>query len=145
VCLSKGLGAPAGSLLLASKSLIAEARRWRKALGGGMRQVGVLAAAGLYALQHHVVRLAEDHDNAQYLAQGLRALGLSAEPPQTNVVYVDIPAAHIAALTEHLATLGIRATIAPRTRLVTHLDLSRTKIDLALRAFREFPHWTRAT
>jgi threonine aldolase len=145
VCLSKGLGAPAGSLLLASKSLIADARRWRKALGGGMRQVGVLAAAGLYALQHHVARLAEDHDNALYLAQGLRALGLSVEPPQTNVVYVDIPAAHIAALTEHLASLGIRATIAPRTRLVTHLDLSRTKIDLALRAFREFPHWTRAT
>jgi threonine aldolase len=145
VCLSKGLGAPAGSLLLGSKSLIADARRWRKALGGGMRQVGVLAAAGLYALQHHVVRLAEDHDNACYLADGLRALGLRVEPPQTNVVYVDIPVAHVAALTEHLARFGIRATVAPRTRLVTHLDLSRSKIDMALRAFQEFPHWSGAT
>jgi threonine aldolase len=143
VCLSKGLGAPAGSLLLASRALIADARRWRKALGGGMRQAGVLAAAGLYALQHHVVRLAEDHDNAQHLAQGLRALGLRVEPPQTNVVYVEIPAAHLAALTEHLARFGILATIATRTRLVTHLDLSRGKIDTALRAFREFPDWGR--
>jgi len=141
VCLSKGLGAPAGSLLLASTSLIADARRWRKALGGGMRQAGVLAAAGLYALQHHVVRLAEDHDNARHLAQGLSALGLSVEAPQTNVVYVDIPASHVVALREHLARLGVLATIAPRTRLVTHLDLSRSKIDLALRAFGDFPHW----
>jgi threonine aldolase len=138
VCLSKGLGAPAGSLLLGSKSLIADARRWRKALGGGMRQAGVLAAAGLYALQHHVVRLAEDHDNARYLAQGLRALGLRVEPPQTNVVYVEIPVDHGAAFAQHLARFGILATIAPRTRLVTHLDLSRAKIDTALRAFREF-------
>jgi threonine aldolase len=135
------LGAPAGSLLLASRSLIADARRWRKALGGGMRQAGVLAAAGLYALQHHVVRLAEDHDNAEHLAHGLRALGLKVEPPQTNVVYVEIPAAQLAALREHLARLGILATLAERTRLVTHLDLSRDKIDRALRAFREFPHW----
>jgi threonine aldolase len=137
------LGAPAGSLLLASRALIADARRWRKALGGGMRQAGVLAAAGLYALQHHVVRLAEDHDNAQHLAEGLRALGLRVEPPQTNVVYVEIPAAHLAALTEHLARHGILATIATRTRLVTHLDLTRDKIDTALRAFREFPDWGR--
>jgi threonine aldolase len=145
VCLSKGLGAPAGSLLLASKSLIADARRWRKALGGGMRQVGVLAAAGLYALQHHVARLAEDHDNAQYLAEALRALGLSVETPQTNVVYVDIPVAHIAALKEHLAHRGILATIAPLTRLVTHLDLPRAKIDMALRAWREFSQRTPTT
>jgi len=138
VCLSKGLGAPAGSLLLASKSLIADARRWRKALGGGMRQAGVLAAAGLYALQHHVARLAEDHDNARHLAQGLQTLGLSVEPPQTNVVYVDIPIGHIAALKLHLASLGILATIAPHTRLVAHLDLPRAKVDMALRAFREF-------
>jgi len=143
VCLSKGLGAPAGSLLLASKSLIADARRWRKALGGGMRQAGVLAAAGLYALQHHVARLAEDHANAHHLAEGLRALGLKVEPPQTNVVYVEVPAAHIGALSEHLARLGVLATIAPRTRLVTHLDLPRRKIDAAVRAFREFSHWQR--
>jgi threonine aldolase len=143
VCLSKGLGAPAGSLLLASRSLIADARRWRKALGGGMRQAGVLAAAGLYALQQHVARLAEDHDNAEYLAEGLRALGLEVEPPQTNVVYVQIPAAHVATLSAHLQQLGILASIAPRTRLVTHLDLSRGKLDTALQAFRGFPHWSR--
>src|SRR5580700_2042135 len=76
ICLSKGLGAPAGSVLLGSRELIETARRRRKALGGGMRQAGVLAAAGLYALEHHVQRLAEDHDNAQRLADGLRTLGL---------------------------------------------------------------------
>src|SRR5579863_4269286 len=75
VCLSKGLGAPAGSVLLGSKGFIEQARRWRKVLGGGMRQVGVLAAAGLYALEHHVGQLAQDHANAGFLADGLRALG----------------------------------------------------------------------
>jgi threonine aldolase len=139
VCLSKGLGAPVGSILLASKALIKDARRWRKALGGGMRQAGVLAAAGLYALEHHVARLAEDHHNAEHLAQGLRAAGLRVAAPQTNVVYIDIPAQEIAALSEHLGRRGILATLAPRTRLVTHLDLSRSKIDAVLRAFREFP------
>ena len=91
ICLSKGLGAPAGSVLLGSRALIDAARRWRKALGGGMRQAGVLAAAGLYALEHHVSRLAEDHENAEYFAAGLRKLGLAVEPPQTNIVFVDIP------------------------------------------------------
>jgi threonine aldolase len=106
-----------------------------------MRQAGMLAAAGLYALQHHVARLAEDHDNARHLAQGLSALGLSVQPPETNVVYVDIPTMHIDALKLHLAGRGILATIAPRTRLVTHLDLPRAKVDTVLRAFREFS-WT---
>src|SRR3984893_17814610 len=92
VCLSKGLGAPAGSLLLGSRDFIAQARRWRKALGGGMRQAGVLAAAGIYALEHHVHKLAQDHETAAFLAAGLRALGLRVEPPQTNMLYVDIPA-----------------------------------------------------
>src|ERR1700726_4393777 len=123
VCLSKGLGAPAGSVLLGSGDFIAHARRWRKALGGGMRQAGVLAAAGLYALEHHVQRLADDHANAQYLAEGLRAMGLKVEPPQTNVVYVDIPAQQVAGLKIHLEQCGILATVAPRTRLVTHLDV----------------------
>src|SRR5450631_3229929 len=79
VCLSKGLGAPAGSVLLGSRDLITQARRWRKVLGGGMRQAGVLAAAGLYALEHHVRLLAQDHANAEYLAEGLRGLGLRVE------------------------------------------------------------------
>jgi threonine aldolase len=141
VCLSKGLGAPAGSVLAGSHELIDTARRWRKALGGGMRQAGVLAAAGLYALEHHVSRLAEDHENAEYLAGGLRGLGLAVEPPQTNIVFVDIPEEHVGALRTHLAERGILASIAPLTRLVTHLDTPRAKIESVLRAFREYPGW----
>ena len=141
VCLSKGLGAPAGSVLLGSRDFIDSARRWRKALGGGMRQAGVLAAAGIYALEHHVAGLKEDHENAEYLARELRSLGLRAEPPQTNILYVDIPAAKVADLHSHLQQRGILATISPRTRLVTHRDAPRAKIDAVLRAFRDFPHW----
>jgi threonine aldolase len=135
VCLSKGLGAPAGSVLLGSTALISAARRWRKALGGGMRQSGVLAAAGLYALEHHVTRLADDHTHAQLLGAGLAAMGLKVEPPQTNILYVSIPAAKIDALRAHLASRGILASIAERTRLVTHLDLNRADIESALAAF----------
>ena len=141
VCLSKGLGAPAGSILMGSHALIAAARRWRKALGGGMRQAGVLAAAGLYALEHHVDRLAEDHANAEYLAEGLRAAGLKVTPPQTNVVYIEVAAAQIEVLRAHLRQRGIIASVAPRTRLMTHMDLPRVKIDRAIQAFRDFPHW----
>jgi threonine aldolase len=141
VCLSKGLGAPAGSVLLGSRDFIAQARRWRKALGGGMRQAGVLAAAGIYALAHHVQELAQDHANAEFLAEGLRAMGLRVEPTQTNMLYVGIPAPQAAGLKMHLEQRGILATIAPRTRLVTHLDLPRAKIEAVLQAFREYPHW----
>lgn len=141
VCLSKGLGAPAGSVLLGSRNLIDEARRWRKALGGGMRQAGVLAAAGIYALEHNVRPLAEDHANADYLARGLRELGLKSEPPQTNILYVDIPESQTEQLSQHLEERGILATVRTRTRLVTHLDAPRAKIDIALRAFRDYPHW----
>jgi threonine aldolase len=139
VCLSKGLGSPAGSLLLGTRDLVEQARRWRKALGGGMRQAGVLAAAGLYALEHNVRLLEQDHANAETLADGLRALGLSVEPVQTNMVYVAIPASEVAALKSHLEQRGMLATIAPRTRLVTHLDLSREKIGTVLQAFRDYP------
>jgi threonine aldolase len=141
VCLSKGLGAPAGSVLMGARALIADARRWRKALGGGMRQAGVLAAAGLYGLDHHVERLAEDHENAEYLAAGLRDAGLTVAAPQTNVVYVEVPMAQTHVLKAHLNQRGILAAVVPRTRLMTHMDISRDKIDTAVRAFREFPHW----
>jgi threonine aldolase len=141
VCLSKGLGAPAGSILMGSHAVIAAARRWRKALGGGMRQAGVLAAAGLYALEHHVQRLTEDHANAEYLAEGLRAAGLSVTPPQTNVVYLQVAPSQIDGLRLHLRQRGIIASVAPRTRLMTHMDLPRVKIDYAIQAFREYPHW----
>jgi threonine aldolase len=144
VCLSKGLGAPVGSVLVGSRPFIDAARRWRKVLGGGMRQAGVLAAAGLYALEHHVARLAEDHDNAEHLAQGLRAAGYSVAAPQTNIVYVDLAADEVGALADHLEQRGFRATVALRTRLVTHLDLSRAQIDAVIRAFREFQRGTAA-
>jgi threonine aldolase len=141
VCLSKGLGAPAGSALLGGRDFIAQARRWRKALGGGMRQAGVLAAAGLYALEHHVKSLAEDHANAAYLADGLRDLGLQVEAPQTNIFYVAIPPRQREGLKNHLEQRGILATVAARMRLVTHLDVPRAKIDTALQAFRDYPRW----
>ncbi len=139
ICLSKGLGAPAGSVLAGSRDFIEAARRWRKVLGGGMRQAGVLAAAGLYALENHVQRLAEDHDNAEYLAAGLSSAGLRVIPPQTNVVYVDVGPEHAEPLKAHLKSRGIIATVvSPRMRLMTHLDLPRAKIDTALQAFRDY-------
>ena len=100
-----------------------------------MRQAGVLAAAGLYALEHHVQRLEEDHANAEYLAQGLREAGLKVTPPQTNVVYLEVAAAQIDRLRAHLKNRGIIVTVAPRTRLMTHMDLPRAKIDRAIQAF----------
>ena len=141
ICLSKGLGAPAGSVLLGSRDFIAAARRWRKALGGGMRQAGIIAAAGLYALEHHVRRLAEDHENAEWLAGGLRTVGLKVEQPQTNIVFADIPPSRVSSLSAHLKERGILASIAPHTRLVTHLDTPRDRIDTALQAFRDYPGW----
>ncbi len=141
VCLSKGLGTPSGSVLLGERQFIADARRWRKALGGGMRQVGMLAAAGLYALEHHVARLAEDHENAAHLAAGLRALGLQVLEPQTNIVYVAVPAHHVAPLGAHLRARGILASVGANTRLVTHLDVPRPAIEAALQAWRDYPGW----
>ncbi len=139
ICLSKGLGAPAGSVLLGSREFIAAARRWRKALGGGMRQSGILAAAGLYALEHNVERLAEDHANAALLAAGIAELGLEVQPPQTNIVYADIPPAELEPLASHLWARGIRASVGAHMRLVTHLNVSRAAIDAVLAAFRSYP------
>lgn len=138
LCLSKGLGAPAGTLLLGSKPLIAQARRWRKVLGGGLRQVGVLAAAGLYALENNVARLAEDHAHAQALGEGLRRLGLEVEPVQTNMVFVRIPADQVAALAGHLKQNGVAALVGERTRLVTHLDFTSEQLTATLAHFARF-------
>jgi threonine aldolase len=138
-CLSKGLGAPAGTVLVGSAELIARARRARKILGGVMRQAGLLAAAGLYALEHNVGRLAEDHANAERLAAGLKGLdGLQVEPPQTNMVFVAVPAARAGALCEHLRASGVIALPGTRMRLCTHLDVDAAGIDRALAAFRSF-------
>jgi len=139
VCLSKGLGAPVGTVLLGSRELIGRAKRSRKILGGAMRQAGLLAAAGLYALEHNVARLAEDHANAERLASGLARIGeLSVEPAQTNMVFVRVPSGRVGPLAEHLARAGVAALVAPRTRLVTHLDVNANHIDRAVDAFASF-------
>ncbi|WP_044870571.1 low-specificity L-threonine aldolase [Pseudomonas sp. LFM046] len=137
VCLSKGLGAPVGSVLCGSAALIAKARRLRKMVGGGMRQAGILAAAGLYALDHQVERLAEDHANAERLGAGLQELGYGIEPVQTNMVYVQM-GDKARALGEFLAGRGIRVSPAARLRLVTHLDVRATDIPRVIEAFAAF-------
>lgn len=137
VCLSKGLGAPVGSVLCGSVELIAKARRLRKMVGGGMRQAGYLAAAGLYALDHHVQRLAEDHANAEYLAQGLRAAGFTVEPVHTNMVYLQI-GDKADAIKAFAAQREIKLSAAARLRMVTHMDVSRAQIDQVIATFVEF-------
>jgi threonine aldolase len=138
VCLSKGLGAPVGSLLLGTAPFIAGARRTRKLLGGGLRQVGVLAAAGLYALQHHVARLAEDHAHAALLAARLQGIpGLTvAEPPDTNILWVQVDPALAPRLVPALAARGLLATGTSLVRLVTHLDVSRAQVEEAAQIIR---------
>jgi threonine aldolase len=136
-CLSKGLGAPAGTVLVGSASLIQKAKRARKILGGAMRQAGVIAAAGLYALEHNVERLAEDHRNAERLAGGLRELGLQADQ-HTNMVFLKVPEANVAALPAALNRHGIRVLPGQKMRLVTHLDVDQAGIERALGAFRGF-------
>ena len=137
ICLSKGLGAPIGSVLCGSEALIGKARRLRKMVGGGMRQAGLLAAAGLYALDHNVERLADDHANAALLAEGLTALGYEVEPVQTNMVYVQM-GDRAQALKAFCAKRGITLSAAPRLRMVTHLDVSREQIEQVIAAFADF-------
>ena len=141
VCLSKGLGAPIGSVLLGSRALIDEARRWRKVAGGGMRQAGLLAAACLYALDHNVARLADDHRRAATLAEGLRAVdGISVAGQHTNMVFIDVPAARLAELKQQMDAASIRLSIGytPRVRLVTHLDVDDADIGRVIEAFAQF-------
>jgi threonine aldolase len=134
LCLSKGLGAPVGSVLVGPRALLDEGRRWRKRLGGGMRQVGVLAAAGLFALDHHVERLAEDHANARLLSDALSAAGGRASVPESNIVMLDLAEGESA---EHFCARaqrdGVRASAfgPSRVRLVTHLDVSRAEASRA--------------
>jgi threonine aldolase len=144
VCLSKGLGAPAGSVLCGSKALIARAHRWRKTAGGTMRQAGFLAAAGMYALEHHVHRLADDHALAQRFAQGIMGIdGLKVEAPQTNIVFVDLEGAARARAADflpHLKARGVLATGLHKLRFATHLDVDAAGVDQAVAAVREFFH-----
>ena len=139
VCLSKGLGAPLGSVLCGSTEFIARAHRIRKMLGGGMRQVGIVAAAAMHALDHHVERLADDHALARRLADGLMALpGITVTAPQTNIVFARVEGGRGAALLEHLAMRGVLATGLIGLRFVTHLDVDAAGIDRTLAAVAEF-------
>jgi threonine aldolase len=139
VCLSKGLGAPVGSVLCGGADFIKAARRWRKMLGGGMRQAGILAAAGSHALAHHIPRLAEDHENAARLAAGLaRHERLDVGPAQTNMVFVGVPADIAAAFAAHLGADGIMITGTTRQRWVTHLDVGAADVDRALASVAAF-------
>jgi threonine aldolase len=141
VCLSKGLGAPLGSLVAGSAELVAKLRRIRKQLGGGMRQAGVVAAAGSYALDHHLARLAEDHANARRLASGLAALGCAVEAePETNIVMFRVadPGAFQRAARER-GVLFSRPSPHPR-RAVTHLDVAAADVDEALERLRPLAH-----
>jgi threonine aldolase len=138
VCFSKGLGAPVGSALCGHKALIKSAHRWRKMLGGGMRQAGVLAAAALHALDHHVTRLADDHALARRLADGLQGVaGLTVEPPQTNILFVDVAGERAQTLLPFLQSRGVLATGLYRLRFVTHLDVDAAGVDRAIAAVRE--------
>ena len=136
-CLSKGLGAPAGTVLLGRREFIQKAKRARKILGGAMRQAGVLAGAGLHALEHNVERLADDHRNAQALAEGLAEIGLAAEQ-HTNMVFVRIPEQRVKGLAEHLKAEGIAVVPGARMRLVTHLDVDAAGVEQALSAFGRY-------
>ena len=142
VCLSKGLGAPIGTVLVGEKELIARARRTRKALGGAMRQVGIIAAAGLYALEHNVERLAEDHANARRLADGFsRIPSLTVTRPDTNIVWVRVDPAHARAYTDFVAAEGFGITSGygnAQQRWVTHLDVDAAATDRAIAAAERY-------
>ncbi|MCL5255384.1 MAG: beta-eliminating lyase-related protein, partial [Gammaproteobacteria bacterium] len=143
VCFSKGLGAPIGSMLVADAETIHKARRWRKMLGGGMRQAGIVAAALDYALDHHVQRLADDHQCAQQLANALRTAiatqkiqGVTVEPAVTNMVYVQFDQPGIAKqVSEYCRSHGIFVPASARMRLVTHLDVTSAYIDFIVEHF----------
>lgn len=142
VCLSKGLGAPVGSLLCGDAATVETARRFRRMYGGSMRQAGVLAAAGIYAITHHMARLAEDHENAQRIARKLRGLpGVTVvDPVETNIVLIDLspPLMDAAQLTKALQARGVLAApFGPRRlRVVTHLDVSAAACEQAAEEMR---------
>ena len=137
VCFSKGLGAPVGSALCGPKALIERAHRVRKMLGGGMRQAGVLAAAVLHALDHHIDRLADDHAHARRLAQGLQGLpGVQCEMPDTNIVFVDVAPERAHGVVERARAQGVLCTGLYRLRLVTHLDVSQADVGRAIDVMR---------
>jgi threonine aldolase len=142
VDLSKGLGCPIGAVLAGTKDFIAKAWRWKHLFGGAMRQSGILAAGGLYALEHHIDRLREDHDNAKLLAIGLShidGIQLDTPEPETNIVFFHIASGGItnADFVKHALELGVRFSgLATGIRAVTHLDITRPDIEKALNVVR---------
>ena len=137
-CLSKGLGAPVGSLVAGSRAFVARARRFRKMFGGAMRQVGILGAAGLYALEHNVKRLADDHQNARRLAEGLREID-AVEPdaePETNIVFFHTDVRDLGPRLRERG-LWVGSVAAKRFRAVTHLDVSAEDVEQALQIVRD--------
>ncbi len=141
VCLSKGLGAPVGSLLCGPSHLIQKALRWRKMLGGGMRQAGILAAAGIVALSSHVQRLAEDHDHARLLARKLSEIAeirIDPDAVQTNMVFMETTEQSSALLASFLKERGILVSGRGSFRLVTHLDITASDIQKVIAAVKEF-------
>lgn len=144
ICLSKGLGAPVGSVLCGSMELIKKARRWRKVLGGGMRQAGILAAAGIYALEHNVNRLSEDHDNAEYFAKALAELDeieVDLGALQTNMLFIRVKQ-NYSELQIYLREKGILMPQQPRksglVRCVTHLDVTRDDLSQVIKQMKLF-------
>ena len=141
ICLSKGLGSPVGSVLCGSGEIIARARRWRKVVGGGMRQSGYLAACGIYALDHNIRRIGIDHDNAHRLAAGLgqiNELNVKNNTAHTNMVFLEIEKKTFLALKHYLNKRSIRVGGYGEMRLVTHLGITKTDIDTVVDAFADF-------
>lgn len=140
-CLSKGLGAPVGSVLCGTAALIQRARRWRKVVGGGMRQAGIIAAAGIVALEEHVDRLTEDHANARALAEALAQVeGLAVDPAavQTNMLYVSLPRGDASSFAAHMRRHGILVSADNPIRMVTHLNFRGDDIPAVVAAARAF-------
>ena len=136
ICLSKGLGAPAGSVLVGDQMFIAKARRWRKMLGGGMRQAGILAAAGIYALDHNVSRLKLDHQHAHILSTSLAQYGFHLkEPTQTNMIFLDISEGLLSELSDHLRKQGI---LISGNRWVLHKDIAAADLAVITEACEQF-------
>ncbi|MEJ8323938.1 low-specificity L-threonine aldolase [Kosakonia sacchari] len=137
ICLSKGLGTPVGSLLVGDKAYITRANRWRKMTGGGMRQAGILAAAGLYALQNNVARLKEDHANAAWLAAQLKEIGADVMRHDTNMLFIRV-GDNAPALGAYLRERGVLINASPVVRLVTHLDVNRQQLEEVVRHWQTF-------
>ena len=142
VCFSKGLGAPGGSALCGSRELIARARRWRKMVGGGMRQAGLIAAACTYALDHHIERMDEDHALARRFALGLAGIdGVKVEAPQSNMVFVELQGSareRAGGLLDYLKSHGVLTTGLYKLRFATHLDVDGPGVDRAAQAFKNY-------